>query len=181
MEIFDVHRLALSALIGGGIALCFALLWHLASSASLPLGSPSAMETLSFVAALVLCHEASHLLGFPRAGLDSNTVIGIWPKIASPYVQYCSPMSRNRFMVACALPVLTLSIFPLVLVSIGVGSVACLSWLSVLNCVGAGSDLFVCYILLTVVPADALVLESDGKIYWTKSAGIQSNTGSVSI
>lgn len=181
MTVFDARRLAWSALIGAIVAACFAAVWHILDAASLPLGATSGLEILLFMTIIVSCHEGSHLLGFPDAGLGSNTVIGIWPKVAAPYVQYRLPMGRNRFMVTCLLPVLTLSILPLLLVPIGFGSVAYLSWISVLNCVGAGSDIFIFWKLLTAVPADALVLESDGKIHWTRSLAMQTDPECASV
>lgn len=166
MTIFDPRRLAWSIGIGGILAGSFALAWYRFDAGSLPFGSPSFLEIFSFVAVLVILHEASHLLGFPNTGFDSNTVIGIWPKIASPYVQYVSPMARNQFLLVLLLPVLTLSILPFLLVASGIGSVGHLSWFSVLNCIGAGSDIVIYGKVLSVVPPNTSVMESDGKLYW---------------
>lgn len=117
LTVFDVRRIALSLLVGAILAISCAVAWYHLSTSSLPLGSPSAEDFFGVAAILILVHEALHVLIFPGAGLTSNTVIGIWPRIGSPYVQYLSPMSRNRFLLALLFPFLILSILPFMLVS----------------------------------------------------------------
>lgn len=168
MTVFDVRRLVFSLIVGGVLAALTAVAWRAVDPTSIPLGSASGAEVLWVGAILIVAHEAAHLLGFPGGGLNSKTIIGIWPKIGSPYVQYTAPMSRNRFILVLALPFLILSILPLTLVSVGLQSNEYISWISVINCLGAGSDLFILYKMLTVVPTEASVMESDGKVYWTQ-------------
>lgn len=178
MTVFDARRLVLSLVVGSFLAMICALVWHFLEVRSLPLGSVSGEEFFWACVALIFVHEVSHLLGFPHAGLDANAVMGIWPQIGSPYVQYLLPMKRSRFLIVLVLPILTLSIFPMVLVYAGVGPIAYLSWVSVLNCLGAGSDIYILGKLLSTVPANASVLESSGNLYWTQqsSLSIESRT-----
>lgn len=169
MDIFDHRKLFNSLLVGSFLAGCIALAWTVLDASSLPLGSPTGADMLLVFAVLLFAHEGLHLLGFPNAGLNSHTVIGIWPQIGAPYVQYLSPMSRRQFIVALLLPVVILSLLPLIMVAVGTGAVAHLSWISVLNCIGAGSDILIVGKLLSIVPANASVMESDGKLYWNPS------------
>lgn len=166
LAIFDQRRLMWSLVVGIALAVCVALAWYEFDSSSLPLGSPSFIEFVSVVATLVIGHEALHLFGFPNVGLGSNTVIGIWPQTGSPYVQYLSPMARNQFLFSLLLPFLILTVVPFTLVACGIGSVGYLSWVSVLNSVGAGSDIFIFVRMLSVVPATASVMESGDRMYW---------------
>lgn len=167
ITVFDLRRIALSTCIGLILGACAAALCYYVDSKSLPLGLPSSLEVLCVMIALIIGHETLHLAGFPRLGFDKNTVIGIWPEMASPYVQYISPMRRNRFIFATLLPLLTLSLVPVILLSVGSKGTEYLNWIAVLNCIGAGSDIFIAYSVLRVVPKNALVLESDSKLYWT--------------
>lgn len=166
MPVFDVRNFVRSCLLGVLLAVCFGLAWHALVAASLPLGALSVIYVAWFAAVLIIVHEGLHVLGFPGGGANANTVIGIWPQLGSPYVQYLLPMTRDRFILVCLLPFLGLSVLPLALVACGVGPVAQLSWLSVLNCIGAGSDIFIVIKLIKIVPATAQVMESDGKLYW---------------
>jgi hypothetical protein len=174
IKIFDQRRLLLSIGLGAVVALCFAIAWRNCSGESLPLGSPSWLEFGVVLVTLSLGHEALHLVGFPRRGLDSNTVIGLWLEFGSPYVQYLSPMSRNQFLLATILPFAVLSILPVVFAANDIGSVAYLSWISVLNCVGAGSDLLVFAKTLAIVPANAWVLENGESMLWGHNDDIES-------
>jgi hypothetical protein len=151
---------------GTVVAAAVALIWSFCNRDSLPLGSPS--WTALTIVFLLLClgHEGLHLLGFPNAGFDRHTVIGLWAEFGSPYVQYLSPMVRTRFVFTALLPFLVLTILPFPLASIFPESVAYLSWVSVLNSVGAGSDILVAAKLLSMVPRDALVIESGELMYW---------------
>jgi hypothetical protein len=166
MTVFDARHLSYSVLVGGILAVLAAIVWRNLDSTSLPLGNPSGIEIFSISAILIISHEALHFIFFPGAGLNANSVIGIWIKIASPYVQYLSPMSRNRFMFVLVMPFFIISIFPLFLLSSGIEQNFYMSWIAVLNCLGAGSDIFIFCMMFAKVPSDAVVLESDGKLFW---------------
>lgn len=166
IKTFDQRRLLFSLCIGTVIGLFMALLWRTNFDNSIPFGSPTWIEILLVLATLTIAHEALHLLGFPSFGLNSKTVVGVWPEAGSPYVQYMSPMSRNRFLIVSALPFLVLSILPFAAALSEVGPIAQLSWISVLNCIGAGSDIFVFIQVLRSVPSKASVIESEESLYW---------------
>lgn len=168
IAVFEVPQMLRSFALGGIVTGLLVVAWRLVDPVSLPFRLLSHADFLVVVAA-VLAHEALHLAGFPRLGLDSRSVFGIWPQMVAPYVQYLLPMARNRFLLALLLPFLVLSILPLAVVSIGIGPVAELSWISIGNCVGASSDLFIFCKVLALVPRKALILESNGKIYWTQA------------
>jgi len=74
-------------------------------------------------------------------------------------------MSRDRFILAAALPFLVLTIVPLLLAEYK-AYIDYLSWISVLNSIGAGHDLLLCFVAVFNLPAKAQVLESDKFIYW---------------
>lgn len=168
MTVFDARGLSYSLLVGGILAVLLAIVWRAIDTTSLPLGKPSGMEVFCVTTILIILHEALHFLFFPGAGLNTNSVIGVWIKIASPYVQYLSPMSRNRFMIVLVMPFLIISIFPLFLLSFGIGQNSYMSWISVINCLGAGSDIFIFCMMFATVPSGAVVVESDGKMFWAR-------------
>lgn len=169
-KIFDQRRLVWSLGVGISAGICVALIWTNFYPSSLPFGSPSWTEIATAVMILAIGHEAMHLLGFPRAGLDSRSVIGIWTETGSPFVQHLSPMSRNQFLLSAVLPFVALTMLPFILVPSGIGSLAYLSWISVLNSIGAGSDIFIIAKVLSTVPRDASVIESGDLMYWADSS-----------
>jgi hypothetical protein len=166
--VLERRPLLWSLCIGIGLAVGIALAWRLVAPGSLPFGAPTWIDIAVVTMTLALGHEALHLLGFPNAGLDANTVVGVWPELGSPYVQYLSPMARNRFLFAVLLPFLALTVLPFLLVLKWDGQIAVFSWISVLNCVGAGSDIFIFVKMLALVPDTAFVLESGHRLYWRR-------------
>jgi len=162
----DQFQLILSTCTGIGAAACLALTWKIFFVNSLPLGSPTWNEIIISSIILIVGHEAIHLLGFPDYGLSYKTVIGIWPEAGSPYVQYTAPMSRNRFLFVLLLPFLILSVFPILFSCNHVRIIDQLSWISVLNCIGAGSDILIFIRIIYTVPPKSNVIESESSLLW---------------
>lgn len=163
---FDMASILRSIFTGLFIAGVIAAVWLIAFTGALPIGTPSWMDMLLAVAVTLFVHELFHLIGFPKMGLDGSARIGIWPELCAPYVQYLLPVSRNRFIFAAGLPFLMISIIPLFFTINNTLPIEYLSWISVINCVGTGSDIFILMKLLRTVPRNALVIESGEDIYW---------------
>lgn len=166
MKTLDQRRILLSTGVGIFISLLVAAIWLIRYPNSLPLGSPTWMEFSLALLILTLGHEALHLLGFPRFGLDSNAVIGIWPEFGSPYVQYLLPMRRNRFLFVTILPFLVLTVCPFFFSTKIPGLIEYSGWISVLNGIGVGSDIFIFFNVASQVPRNSFVMESHNAIYW---------------
>jgi Putative zincin peptidase len=145
---------------------CVAVTWRLLDTNTLPIGVPTAFEFIVVLLVLTVVHEALHLLGFPGFGFDGHSACGVWPKGGSPFAQYLRPVSRNRFIFFTATPFVVLSLMPLVVKALGYPVSHLIAWTSVINSVGAGSDLLACALLLKDVPKNAEVIESDMGLYW---------------
>ena len=165
IKVLEHKQILCSIGIGVTAAIAMAIIWIYLYPESLSFGSPSWNEFFISTAVLTFGHEILHLFGLPKAGFGSSTTFGIWPKLCSPYVQHTVPMSRDRFILAAALPFLVLTIVPLLLAEYK-AYIDYLSWISVLNSIGAGHDLLLCFVAVFNLPAKAQVLESDKFIYW---------------
>jgi hypothetical protein len=166
MDHLSSQNLKYSLLTGLIAASILAAIWLIYFPNSLPLGEPSLIEFFIVLLIISLGHEIIHLFCFPGGGLDGKSTLGIWLQTGSAYAQYTLPMSRNRFILATAMPFIFLSIFPFMFVLWGKLPVNFSSWISVTNCVVAGSDIFVCWKLLTSIPANAKVIESGTQLCW---------------
>lgn len=169
IPILDQRTLSLSLGVGALAALCTALIWHTCIPSSLPLGAPSWESIVLVMIALVFGHEAFHLAGFPKFGLAPDTVVGIWPEFGSPYVQHLAPMKRNRFLLSVSLPFVAITIVPILLSLHFSAHVDHLSWISVLNSIGAGSDIVVFAKLVISVPTKSFVVESGKTLHWSSN------------
>ena len=68
----------------------------------------------TFFIVLVVAHEFVHILAFPRFGLTSATVFGVWPSRLLPYAHHSGPVSYRRMMVVALAPFIVLSVVPLI-------------------------------------------------------------------
>lgn len=166
IDLFDKNAIFSSLMIGIGAAVCIGFIWVSLFPHSLPLGSPTTLQIAAALAVLIIGHEVFHLLGFPCFGLSSDTTIGIWVELGSPYVQHNSFMVRNRFLFVAGLPFLVLSIIPILMQLFGIGEANIWSWISVLNCIGAGSDIYIIFKVISTVPSQAQVIEDGVAFYW---------------
>src|SRR5262245_38938352 len=64
-------------------------------------------------AAIVAIHELVHALAHPMAGRSPHSIVGFSPSQAFIYGHYDGEMSRNRFLAILLMPLLIISIVPL--------------------------------------------------------------------
>lgn len=123
-------------------------------------------SVLTVYAALVPLHELVHALAHPDRGLSRRTVFGFWPGQLLAYVHYDGVLTRRRLLVLLLLPLLVITIAPL-LAGIVFGCVD--GWivlLSVLNAFGSCMDVLSAVLVLFQVPPGAEVRNWGWRTYW---------------
>lgn len=127
---------------------------------------------------LVAAHELIHALGYPKFGFTPSTMIAFWPSKLLFLAIHYDALPRNRLLLVYLLPLLVISVFPLIVCrSLGIESVL-LMLASIANALVAGGDIFCFFLILAQVPANALV-RNQGWATWWKSvdgAGERSET-----
>jgi hypothetical protein len=153
-----------------GIAACgvLVLLWiHLTPVAKTPDVSPILLGAV--MVAIFPVHEIIHAAVHPGAGKSPNSILGLWPSRLLFYAHYSGELSRNRFITVLGMPLLVISVVPLlVAVLIGHASVT-IAFASAFNALAAGGDIFAICLLLFQVPGAATVRNHGWKTYWKKS------------
>lgn len=139
-------------------------LWIAFVPGALPVSWPSVLLALAVLIALVLVHEAIHLLALPGGGVG-NAVAGFWPAKGAAYVEYRLPVSRRRFVQVTLAPVLLLSVGVIAVAALVVRVAVPLQWASVLNAFGSGADLLVVCLVLRQASPTAFVLGSGQQRY----------------
>lgn len=134
-------------------------LWIAFVPGALPVSWPSVLPALAVLIALVVVHEAIHLLALPEGGVG-NAVAGFWPAKGAAHVEYRLPMSRRRFVLVTLAPVLRLSVGVIAVTAFDVRNAVPLQWASVLNAFGSGADLLVVCLVLRQASTSALILGS---------------------
>lgn len=115
-------------------------------------------------------HEVVHAAFHPHWGLSDATTLGVWPQRVVGYAHYKGELSRNRFMLILAAPLLMLSVAPLILcaaLSIAPPPVVAVS---IANGVGACVDLLSIALLGIRLPSTAVVRNQGEDSWWRSPA-----------
>ena len=118
-------------------------------------------------------HELLHLVMHPKFGMSDKSFLGVWPSRMILYAYYTDILSRNRFLAIFGMPIMILSVLPLLICSmIGYASVT-IAFMSCFNVFAAAGDIFGIFILLFQVPNRAIVRNQGWRTYWTMCAAKQ--------
>jgi hypothetical protein len=160
-----------------GAAAGVSTLWHLAgvtfSQQFSALARGNALHTIALLVALVVVHEALHLLAHPRSGITNRSIIGASAKPFMFYAAYLGPMRRNRMVLMLAAPFLLLSVLPLAaygFTSLPLTYMPTVALLGVVNSAMASIDLYGVALLLQQVPGGAVVQNDGWSTYWNNGA-----------
>ena len=120
---------------------------------------------LLLFAGLVVVHELIHALVHPMAGLSPRSILGFWASLGF-YAHYDGEMSRNRLVACLLMPLLIISIVPLLVSAVTQVSSSWVAFISALNALGACVDLLLAGSVLIQIPATAIVRFKSWRIFW---------------
>lgn len=116
-------------------------------------------------AGIVVVHELIHALVHPLAGTSSHSVIGFWPSVGF-YANYDGELSRNRLVAILLMPLLIISIVPLLVSAVTQISSGWIAFVSAFNAFLACADIVDAALILFQVPANRIVRYQSWRIYW---------------
>ena len=148
--------------IGLTLAVFLGVLWLMLT----PVGRgppPSARQCLGALLAIVPAHEALHLAMHPRTG---DSIFGVWPSRLLFYTHYHNQLPCRRYIGVLLLPVVILSLVPLLACALTAAPSAFLAAASVINALLACGDLFTVGLLLAQVPLGATLRNKGWRVYW---------------
>ena len=119
---------------------------------------------LSF-AGIVVVHELIHALVHPMAGRSPHSILGFWSSLGF-YAHYDDEMSRNRLATILLMPLLTISIVPLLVSAVTQVSSGWIAFVSAFNALCACVDMLLAGSVLFQIPATAIVRFKSWRIYW---------------
>src|SRR5262245_56828887 len=151
--------------IGVVAAAIVAVLWFLVTPLSDILPAMSLQTFLLLFAGLVVVHELIHALVHPMAGLSLHSILGFWASLGF-YAHYDGEMSRNRLVACLLMPLLVLSIVPLLVSAVTRVSSTWVAFVSAFNALCACVDLLLAGSVLFQIPATAIVRFKSWRIFW---------------
>jgi hypothetical protein len=151
--------------IGAAMCACVVYAWiHATPLIKHPVANLPAMIIGMFV--LFPVHELLHAVVHPKCGISRRSILGAWPSRMLFYAHYDGVLSRNRFIAILGMPLLFITFLPLaVAMAFGHASVT-IAFLSSLNALAAGGDIFGIGLLLWQVPRSADVFNRGWRTYW---------------
>ena len=99
------------------------------------------------------------------AGLSPHSILGFWASLGF-YAHYDGEMSRNRLVACLLMPLLIISIVPLLVSAVTQVSSGWVAFVSAFNAFCASVDLLLAGSLLFQVPAAAIVRFKSWRIFW---------------
>lgn len=121
---------------------------------------------LLLFAGLVVVHEGIHALVHPMAGRSPHSIRGFWSSLGF-YAHYDGEMSRNRLITILLMPLLLISIVPLLVSAVTQVSSDWVAFVSAFNALCACVDLLLAGSVLFQIPATAIVRFKSWRIYWS--------------
>jgi hypothetical protein len=151
--------------IGIAAAVTVAALWFLVTPLRDITPAMSLPVFLFLFAGLVVVHELIHALVHPMAGLSTRSILGFWASLGF-YAHYDGEMSRNRLVVCLLMPLLIISIVPLLVSAITQVSSGWIAFVSTFNALCSCVDLLLAGSVLLQIPSTAIVRFKSWRVFW---------------
>jgi hypothetical protein len=155
--------------IGGLAFVIVGWLWLHGTQVMKHLGNnPNALlaELIVAMFTFIPIHELLHAITHPDFGLSRKTVVGAWPSHFLFYAHYDGPRSRERLVLCTATPFLIMTVAPLLFSLITGHANIILAFVSTVNALASGADIFSICVLLWQVPRHANVFNQGWRTYW---------------
>jgi hypothetical protein len=152
--------------IGIGTGLLFLFLWWRLTPLSAGVGDMSLSIFLLNFAGIVVVHEFIHALIHPGNGRHRASILGLWPAKILFYAHYDGEMPRNRFIAILLMPLLVMSVLPLLLLAVTQTDSGWLAFISSFNALLACGDILGTSMIWYQIPAHATVRNQGWKTYW---------------
>lgn len=147
------------------IALCIALVVFLSIGPRHVFGVSWPLVIL-FIFLVLPVHELLHAIGFKGGIASDQVVLGFNPKACGFYAHYGGQMSRNRYVIIAALPLLVLTIIPLAIVVVLQLDYVRLTEIAIANGLASAGDVLSMLIVVGQVPRQSVLINSGMKSYW---------------
>jgi hypothetical protein len=151
--------------IGVVAAAVVAVLWFLFTPLRDITPAMSLPTFLLAFAGLVVVHELLHALVHPMAGRSPHSILGFWASLGF-YAHYDGEMSRNRLVAILLMPLLIISIVPLLVSAVMQVSSGWVAFFSAFNFLSGCGDMLLAGLVLFQIPATAIVRFKSWRIFW---------------
>ena len=151
--------------IGVVAAVVVVMLWLLVMPLRDIASAVSLLVLLFSFAGIIVVHELIHALVHPMAGRSPHSILGFWPSVGF-YANYDGEMSRNRLVTIMLMPLLIISIVPLLVSAVTQVASGWVAFVSAFNAFLSCADMLDAGVVLFQIPANRSVRFHGWRIYW---------------
>ena len=117
-------------------------------------------------AGIVVVHELLHAAVHPMSGRSPHSTVGFWPWGMLFYAHYDGEVTRNRFLAILLMPLVVISLVPLLVAAVAQVASGWVAFISAFNAFCACADILLAGLVLFRTPASAIVRDQGGRFYW---------------
>ena len=121
-------------------------------------------QDILILLALVPIHEMLHVIVFPDKISSTDIFIGTYR--GAIYVEYLQDIKKERFLLGLILPIIVLTVIPVLFLMISNINYPLLSKIAIMNMVLSSLDVLSFYGILRKIPANAKIRNKDSRSYW---------------
>ena len=110
---------------------------------------------------MVVVHELIHLVVHPMSGRSPNSIVGAGGPTTGVYAHYAGEMTRNRFVAILLMPLVIISFVPLLVAAVAQVSSGWIAFISAFNAFLACGDILRAGLVLSQIPATAIVRQQE--------------------
>lgn len=114
----------------------------------------------------ILIHELIHAAAHPKIDPNGISIIGFWPAKVVFYAAYLGPVPRNRFLLTLLLPLMVISIFPLIVAALFQIESQWGAFISIVNTALAAGDIFGVMLVSWQVPRTAIICNQKSRTFF---------------
>lgn len=111
----------------------------------------------SILVVVIVIHELIHALVHPGLGLSGKTVIRFWPSKMFVCTYYLGEITRNRSIAVQSMPVVVLSVLPLLAAIIMQTAPLWLAYTSIVNAFIASGDIVAVVMTIRELPGNSII------------------------
>jgi hypothetical protein len=156
----------IAAPVGLGTAAVLFALWVFVTPLSRLEGPSTPTATVLLIVGVIVVHELLHAAAHPKFGFSRHSVVGFWPWTLMFYAHYDGELGRNRFITIFLVPLIVISVVPLVLAAVFRLPLGTAAQASVLNGLFACGDVIGAIIIWWQVPPTAIARNQGWRTYW---------------
>ena len=122
------------------------------------------------IVGVIVIHELVHAAAHPDGGRSPHSLLGFWPSRLILYAYYDREVTRNRFVAILLMPVLVITVLPLLIAGLTQMSSGWLAFASSFNAILSCADILGAGLVLFQIPPRAVVRNKGWSTHWTTPA-----------